>query len=328
MDDEFSRRLNSFVTTMDFANGEEWTPVWTGQTPMMFGTKLGEAAVLVAGLQDWVQRQAQTSAGATEAKKQEHDQLESAAFVLAQALVTYFMDQDDLTAAEPFRRSRSYWQTLKDQDLLARSQAVIDAATPLTTGAEAAAIASGYGISAAAVTALTGERTDFADIVGQPTAARASRKAYTSLMRAQFLPVTGKFRDLDRLVVQFAARPSGPEFVAGWMAARNVVGDTGGAGGGTGGGGGTVPAKTVLGSMDLGQDGNWHISTMTAEGADVFEVQHKLVSDADWTTDAADAPGPDFHFPALPPGDYLTRVRGVNDTGSGEWSDESPFTLS
>lgn len=141
--------------------------------------------------------------------------------------------------------------------------------------------------------------------------------ARTTLLRVRF-HYCAATRDADQ----------NPELVRIGFQPRREPGTVGDGGNGGGGTPLEVPAKTVLGSMDLGQDGNEHISSMVAARAVTFEVQDKLVADADFVTLTTAAPGPDFHFPALPPGDYVTRVRGINATGPGEWSDEAPFTLS
>lgn len=223
MNNEFTNRLTAFTTALDFANAPERKGVWENQVPKSFGAKLGELTGEVRALQQWAQSQGGSIGGAAEAKEKEEAELEDAAFELAQALVTYFIDKGQLAEAEPFRRARSWWQGLRDQDLLARSQAVIDAATPLTTGATAASNAEDYGISAIRLAALTKERADYQTIVSAPAAARAGRKALTAQMREKFQPVTMKFRDLDRLVPQFRSRPGGEAFVEGWFAARQVV---------------------------------------------------------------------------------------------------------
>jgi hypothetical protein len=111
--------------------------------------------------------------------------------------------------------------------LLDRSQDVIDAALPLTTGPNATAIAEGYGISAASVAQLVKERADYAEIVNNPAAARSGKAGLSKLVRAKFKPVSQQFRALDRLVGQFKKRPGGADFVSGWFVARQVV-NTGG----------------------------------------------------------------------------------------------------
>lgn len=227
MNNEFTNRLTSFTTALDFANKPENKAVWDNQVPKSFGMKIGELVTEVAALGDWAQKQSESIAGEAEAKDKEQKELEDVAFQMAEALVTYFKDKGLLADAEPFRRAISWWQGLRDQDLLARSQDVLDAATPLTTGANAASNADNYGISAARVAAVKKERDDYEKVVNAPASARAGRKAFTAQMREKFQPVTAKFRDLDRLAPQFRPRPNGDAFVEGWFAARQVV-DSGG----------------------------------------------------------------------------------------------------
>lgn len=220
---------------------------------------------------EWLALLERSIAGSAEAKEKEEEELEQAAFEMAQALVTYFMDAGDLEAAEPFRRTFSYWQRLRDQDLLLRSQAVIDAATPLTTGANAATIAENYGISAARVATLVSERNGYDAVVSAPAAARAGRKAYTAQMREKFRPVTAKFRDLDRLVPQFRSRPGGEAFVEGWFAARQVI--NAGSGPGTGGSGGGAPAAPTGVTAEPGDPGQVNVSWQASAGATLYTVR-------------------------------------------------------
>lgn len=304
MKDEFTNRLTAFVTALDFANDPERIAVWQNQTPKTFGTKLGELATEVMALQAWAQQQSESIAGSAEAKEKEEEELEQAAFEMAQALVTYFMDEGDLEAAEPFRRTFSYWQRLRDQELLLRSQAVLDAATPLTTGANAATIAENYGISAARVATLVSERTGYDAVVSAPAAARAGRKAYTAQLREKFRPVTAKFRDLDRLVPQFRSRPGGEAFVEGWFAARQVINAGSGSGGGSGGGGG---GGTEIGqaTLSLAVESGMFTLTMGALNASLFNVYEQAPGSAEFVLVAE----------GVASGHQISKT-----PGSGEWS--------
>ena len=330
MNDEFANRLTSFVTALSFANEAERKPVWENQVPKSFGTKLAESAAAVTALQAWVQAQGGSIAGAAEAKESQETDLESAAYTLAQALVTCLMDAGQLEAAEPFRRAFSWWQRLRDQELLARAQALIDAATPLTTGANATAHAENYGISAAQVSALVQERADYAAVVSAPAAARAGRKAFTSLMREKFRPVGAKFRDLDRLAIQFRARPNGAQFVEGWFAARQVIDAGHGAGSGGDNGGGGPPQPTVPGKAQITNLTGNGTSTvefdMTAVGATLFDLYAKLPGSNDSVLIAADLTDPHYTWLNVAGSPYLVKAIGKNAQGAGPESDEVNFT--
>ncbi len=329
MDDKFLNRLASFTTTLDFADLPEHKAVWENQVPKAFGTKLGQLATEVTALRQWCQKQGASIGGAAAAKVLEERELETAAFELAQALVTGLMDAGRVAEAEPFRRSASWWQGLRDQALLTHSQGVIDAATPLTTGAGAAANAENYGISAARLAALVAQRTDYLAVVSAPAAARSGRKGYTALLREKFLPVTVKFRDLDRLVPQFRARPGGEAFVAGWFAARQVV-DAGhgpGTGGGNGGGG---PAPTVPGKAQISSVEGDGTATVTlhfdAPGAVTFEVWVRVPGAADFTLAAGDLTEKQYVFTNVAGAPWWAKVAGRNAQGAGPESDEVNFS--
>ena len=319
MTNEFADWLTSFRTALTFANETERKAVWENQVPKSFGTKLVQAEALFGPLEEWCQAQSQSIGGFAEDKAVQEAEVEGAAFQLAQALVTCFLDAENLTAAEPFRRGFSYWQLLRDADLLLRSQDVIDAATLLTTGAGAAAIADNYGISTAAVAALVATREDFADVASAPAAARAGRKGYSMLMRERFKPMRALFRDLDRLVMQFTPRPGGPQFVEGWEAARNVIA-TGG------GGGGPVPPAIPLptapqnGSVGSGNPGSGEVSfswqaSPAAEQVTDYNVYRDGVL-------VATVQGPSATIGGLTSGEAVTlTVRAVNATGEGPGSE-------
>ena len=115
---------------------------------------------MVNELQTAQQNQETGTSGSTAEKEREAMELEDAASLLAQALVIYYNDQGQETQAGEVDLSRSDWDKLRDQQLLAKAQLVIDRATPLSTGATAVEAAKN-GISPAAVTALTKERMDY-----------------------------------------------------------------------------------------------------------------------------------------------------------------------
>ncbi len=321
MKDEFRNRLESFQTTLTFANDPARQPVWENQVPKGFGTKLTEVGPMVEELAEFCAKQSASILGQAEEKAQEESPLEQGAFELGQALTLYFEDAGDLATAEPFRRTLAWWQKINATDLLARTQDMIDAATAVTALPNATTIAENYGISAAAVTALTAARTDFAAVANAPAAARSGRKGYTALLRTKFAPVSAKFRDLDRLVVQFAARPNGPEFVAGWVAARQVRDSGSGSGSGGGGSGsGTLAgapqnAAIVTGAASSGEmELNWE-----PRPAEENVTSYKIYRDGTLLTTA---PAPPATLGGFTPGESVTlTVSAVSAAGEGPQSE-------
>ena len=107
---------------------------------------------------------------------------------------------------------------------------------------------------------------------------------------------------------------------------QHIIGNTSG---GAGGGGGTpaVPPKGVVGSTDLGQDGNEHVTWQAPAGVTGTDVQIKGPSETEFTTVGANVPGNDFHLPALAAGDYELRLAWRNAAGLGEWSEAVVLTV-
>ena len=186
---------------------------------------------MVGELQTAQEHQETGTTGATDEKQREQAELEDAASLLAQALVIYFTDKGQETEAGELDLARSDWDKLRDQQLLGKSQLVIDRATSLSTGATAVEAAK-YGVTPAVVTALTKERTDYDQIVNAPGVAIAVRKALTKGFRPAFSATEKKFAELDKLILQFGKTAAGKTLIADWNAAR-IIKNTGHAGGGT-----------------------------------------------------------------------------------------------
>ena len=146
--------------------------------------------------------------------------------MVAQALVLWFSANHQETAAGEIDLSMSAWKNLKNQQLLTKSQLVIDHATTVSTGPNSADAAK-YGITPAAVTLLTKERKDYDDIVSAPGVAQAVRKALTKGFRPAFALVEKKFAELDALIIQFGTTAGGKSMIAAWQDARVQKGNNG-----------------------------------------------------------------------------------------------------
>jgi hypothetical protein len=222
----FDIRLKSFNRSFSVLDLAENLPIWKDQTPEIFTTKHGDALAMVAVIEEAAKKQEAGLGGLTDEKDREETELEDAAFMVSQALVQWFSDHQQETEAGQVALTKSAWKSLRDQQLLAKSQLVIDHATAITTG-PGAADAAKYGITPAAVTSLTKERKDFADIVNAPGAAQAVRKALTKGFRPAFSLIEKKFGELDALIIQFGTTPAGNSMIAAWNDARIQKGNNG-----------------------------------------------------------------------------------------------------
>lgn len=243
MQDEFSNRLDSFGRSLDVLGLPEHKAIWMDKPPVAFTTKVGEARTMVGELKVAQQKQEGGTSGATGEKEREQSELEEAASILAEALVLYYTDQGQETEAGELDLTQTDWTKLRDQQLLGKSQLVIDRATGLSTGATAAEAAK-YGITLAAVQSVTKERTDYDGIVNAPGVTIAVRKALTTGFRPAFKLTEKKFADVDKLIRQFGKTAAGRTMIGAWNAARAIkdAGHTGGAAAPPpGGGGGTPP---------------------------------------------------------------------------------------
>ncbi len=245
MNAELNLRLKMFNRSLGVLDLPEHLTVWKGKAPKVFTKKAGEAASMAAELEAAQMNQEKQLTGAAEQKDREETELEDAAYALAQALVQWFTDTKVETKAAEVALTISDWRELRDLQLLATSQLVIDHAASVSSGPKAAEAAD-YGITAAAVQALTKERQDYDDIVNAPDVAVAVRKALTKGFRPAFALVERKFTELDRLIVQFATNDAGRALIAAWRDARIQKGANADGDKKKPAGGGTAPAPAPV----------------------------------------------------------------------------------
>jgi hypothetical protein len=235
MKDEFINRLDMFSRSLGVLDMAEHKPIWQNKPPIILTTKIGEARVMTNALQEAEKKQEKGTGGMTDEKDREETELEDAALTLASALVLYYNDHGQETEAGEVDLTPSEWRGLRDQQLLAKSQLVIDGAAALATGATAEEAAK-YGITPEAVEALTKERKDYDDIVNAPGVAIAVRTALTKGFREAFNLTEAKFAEVDKLTLQLRKTDKGRALVAAWKAAREIKGPgSGSSAGGTGG---------------------------------------------------------------------------------------------
>ena len=217
------RRLKAFNRSLDLLAKQENRPLWENLPPLVFTVKYGEAVTMVEAIEDAAKKQEAGLGGVTEQKDREETELEDADFILAQAVALWLTDKGREAEAGEIDLTKSEWQGLRDQQLLAKSKLVIERAEAVVAEPDAAA----YGITAAAIAALVSERSDYDEIVNAPGVAQAIRKALTKGFRPAFNLVEKKFRQLDSLIIQFGKTPAGAQMVAEWKDARIQKGNNG-----------------------------------------------------------------------------------------------------
>lgn len=225
MQDEFANRIGMFQTTLGTLNSPANQPVWSGQPPVIFTTKVAQAVTAVTELEAFIGQQQVVITGAAADKEREEEELETAAHRLGGVLGVWFRDQNDETSAAQVERSLSAWRRLRDQALLDQARIARDLAQTVVSG-PAAATAVTYGITAAAVTALTDEIDDYAAVITAPQQSIAVRKALTAQLRDRYNAVEAHFEALDGLIPQFNTTEAGRQLIAAYQASR-VIRDLG-----------------------------------------------------------------------------------------------------
>lgn len=221
MKDILINRLDMYLSGLGVLDLPAHKLEWENKVPEIFTTKVGELRTMVTAIQEEQKRQEVGTTGVTLEKDREETELEEASYALAQAAVIYYNDHQQETEAAELDLEPSDWRALRDQQLLAKSQLVIDRAGGLAAG-DMAAEAAKYGITPLAAQALVKERKDYEDIVNASDVAIAIRKALTQGFRPAFRLTEAKMKELDKLILQFRGTDTGKAMVAAWQAARST----------------------------------------------------------------------------------------------------------
>ncbi|MES2707260.1 MAG: hypothetical protein V4726_11730 [Verrucomicrobiota bacterium] len=219
MNKQLDLRLKAFGRSLEVLDLPEHLMIWRDKPPVVFTRLRAEAGQMMVTLEEAGKKQQTGPAGAVAEKELEETELEDAAYSLAQALRVWFSHARQETEAVEMTLPLSEWQRMRDQVLLAKSQRVIDLATAVTAGADAAGAAE-YGVTTEAVTTLTKERADYDAIVNTPGVVAAVRKALTKGLPQAFALVENKFGELDSLISQFGRADGGRGMIAAWKDAR------------------------------------------------------------------------------------------------------------
>ncbi len=219
MQDEFLNRLEMFRTARGTLNSAEHKPTWLNQDPTAFTTKEAEMEAALADLELFCSQYGADITGAAKDKAREKKELEDEAFELGSALTEWFLDQNDETSAEQVNLTISAWRKLRDHDLVGTAKLLRDLAQAVVSGAQSAAAAT-YGVTAAAVTALSAEIADYDAVLTAPQQKIAGKRAGTLQFRTRFNAMEAKFESLDRLIHKFSGTQAGRNLIAAYFASR------------------------------------------------------------------------------------------------------------
>ena len=114
--------------------------------------------------------------------------------------------------------TKSAIQRLRDQDLLATTRDIRDAAQAKVAEPGAA----GRGITPAAIAALTAAIDAYAAVVNAPRTTIASRAALNRELTTQVAVCLDHIRSMDDLVIQVTG-DGAADFISGWKQARIIV---------------------------------------------------------------------------------------------------------
>ncbi len=201
------------------ANQPEPKAVWHGQPPAAFGTDLAALATAHAAVSATHALAMTATGGAADAKAVAEATLENAAYAMARAMANHFKKTGDLDRRGKVDFSKSEIVRLRNLDLRDQATAIRDLALAATTQPGAA----DRGITPARIGELTAAITLFSTILSTPRGQIVTRATLLKEVETDTAALLENLRDLDDLVVQFAATPAGQRFVQAWQNARIIV---------------------------------------------------------------------------------------------------------
>lgn len=218
MNDYYLNRINMGRKVFACLDDEAHEPLWQNVPPLRLTAAVGEARVMLAGLETLAQQQGQATTGSAADKRREEKELEDAAHELGRLVVRCCRSEGDEAGAASFDLTITGWRKMRDEVLLqtARSletKATACAATP--AGVE-------YGITALKVAALKKEADDYAALIVAPDTAISGRAATTRQLRPAFNAFEDRLEEIDDLVLPLRTTAAGALFVSKYEQARSI----------------------------------------------------------------------------------------------------------
>ena len=224
MRDIFLRKLRSYAAVRTHLNRPEHKPLWFNVKPRQFTTLEAQFETEAADLGAFGDSQSQPLTGITAGQNLAEKELEDTAHPLSRALRRQKLAVGDAAAAAVWNLTLTDWRRLQEAALLDKARALLAALLPLTTGTPPPGEV--YGITTEETDELSDLIDDYADVLGQPIAARSARKAKTTALRPRFRSVDGILEAMDDFILRFRDNGGpGSLFVDGYFNARRLGGN-------------------------------------------------------------------------------------------------------
>ncbi len=218
MNDPLQNQLNMVGACLTFANDEDNLAVWQNQPPLDLTPDMATLGTLHAAAGETASQLAGATTGVAEGKDAAETVLEDRSYLLARAVFNHCRKTGDAETCGRVNLTKSAIQRLRDQDLLATSRDIRDTAQAKVAEPGAA----GRGITAAAITALTGGIDAYALLVNAPRTRIASRTTLNRELTTRVAACMDQIRNVDDLVLQLTG-PGAAAFIAGWQQNRIIV---------------------------------------------------------------------------------------------------------
>lgn len=198
---------------------EQASAVWSSVPA--FGSAFGKFTACVERIEEFAQKQATVSTGATEDKKNCRKSMCTAALVVAGAVHAFATENNNLELARKVDVSFSSLLAGRDRTSAEKCQTIHRLAT------EHVAELSEHGVTGAKLKALQTKIDDYAKCLQRPRQIISESKTATGQLETEIEAADGLLSDhLDRLILQFA--DSDPEFYNNYTNARAIVNNASG----------------------------------------------------------------------------------------------------
>lgn len=220
MNNKLANRLNMMNAVVAVLESTTHKSVYEGNAPLAFEETADAFGGTITSLVAKLGAQQAVITGHAAQKAKEEADLELICSDIASALGEYFAFKGNLAKKDAVYKPLSAFQQMRDVALIANARLLLQE-LEAAIAADAVNTAK-YGLDAADVTALTKELTEFEEVVADPTAAIAQRKALSMDLRPSFQEASRQLTTLDRLITRFRGTASGDAFIDVYKNARVI----------------------------------------------------------------------------------------------------------